>query len=123
MLLLGAYINARDEDGTTPLSCAFLTVKSASAKVLIKAGADVAARIIYGNESLHYAGNRSPDDLTSIDSLIQGVQILITRTKNTIQLSSMPSILIKRQRLLHDLSQVRLVFFQWHLLGCLHHVP
>jgi ankyrin repeat protein len=41
-------------------------------KVLIKAGADVTARNICGNETLRYAGSRSAEDLTTIDSLIQG---------------------------------------------------
>ena len=58
--------------GQRPLSYAFLTVNPAAAKVLIKAGADVTARNIYGNEPIHYAGNRSPLDLSPIDSLIQG---------------------------------------------------
>ncbi len=72
LLLAGADINARDEEQTAPLSYSFLSIHSAAAKVLLKAGADRTAPNIYGNEPLHYAGNRAQDDLGPMDDLIRG---------------------------------------------------
>ena len=61
-----AEVNARDDDGHTPLHCAAATGKIEIVQLLLTHQADVNATDSYGSKPLHYAAEKGSKDIVEL---------------------------------------------------------